>query len=341
MHPLARNATTRDNEPRLPSELVDQVLRNFHYFEDRGTLCNCGLVSRTWLALSRAVLFYFIFITPFSITANYKKLLATFESPTVRSHVREIALCVHPTAKWTEKDLPKLLAQFPACKTLRLEGNWKLLRQLHVTNELEFFIAPPSRNSNILTVLRRLFTFPRTARRKSTMALGSNNAEDPTVMQVPLAQVRTVHLSLPRLNAPVLALLAPPALDTLHLILNDSDPEAIHAALCAAGDGLRALVLRFRTNLLLDRPATPLPTQLRVLHLQAPLPCPALMAIAAHLLECVLAVPSLEELVIKPQEFDMDGGRDIGMTMSRDATRARLERLLQTLPALKTVRIPA
>jgi hypothetical protein len=150
-----------------------------------------------------------------------------------------------------------------------------------------------------------------------------------------------VHLSLPRLNAPVLALLAPPALDTLHLILNDSDPEAIHAALCASGDGLRALVLRCRTNLLLDRPTTPLPTQLRVLHLQAPLPCPALISIAAHLLECVLAVPSLEELVIEPQEFDMDGERDIGMTMSRDATRTRLERLLQTLPALKTVRIPA
>ncbi|KAJ7891810.1 hypothetical protein B0H13DRAFT_2340428 [Mycena leptocephala] len=138
-------------------------------------------------------------------------------------------------------------------------------------------------------------------------------------MRIPLAQVRTVHLSLPRLNAPVLALLAPPALDTLHLILKDSDPEAIHVAVRAAGNGLRALVLRFRTNLLLDRPATPLPTQLR----------------------SVLAVPSLEELVIETQEFDMDEERDIGMRMSRDATRARLDRLLQTLPALKTVRIPA
>ncbi|KAJ7915211.1 hypothetical protein B0H13DRAFT_1872303 [Mycena leptocephala] len=221
----------------------------------------------------------------------------------------------------TEKDLPKLLAQFPACKKLRLERNWKLLRQLHVTNELELFGSPPPRNSDILTAF-----LPSLASRAG---------------RTPLAQVRTVHLSLPRLNARVLALLAPPALDTLHLILKDSDPEAVHVALRAAGDGLRALVLRFRSNLLLDRPATPLPTQLRVLHLQAPLPCPALMAIAAHLLESVLAVPSLEELVIETQEFDMDEERDIGMRMSRDATRARLDRLLQTLPALKTVRIPA
>jgi hypothetical protein len=33
------------------------------------------------------------------------------------------------------------------------------------------------------------------------------------------------------------------------------------------------------------------------------------MALATHLLEYVLAVPSLEELVIETQEFDMDEER--------------------------------
>ncbi|KAJ7841239.1 hypothetical protein B0H13DRAFT_2415100 [Mycena leptocephala] len=293
MGPLARNATMK---PRLPPELVDQVIRNLHYSVDKRTLSHCGLVSRTWLALSRAVLFYSIFITPFSITPNNKKALTAFKYPAIRPHVREIVLFVDPTAKWTETQLPKLLAQFPACKGLRLAGNWNLLPRLHMTPELE--LSPTARDLGIVTLLRGFFTFPSFARRNSTMAVESNEAEDPTV-------VRTVHLDFPLLNSPVLALLAPPA-DTLHIMLQDSDPEAVHGALRAAGAGLRALVLRSRTNLLIGRPATPLTSQLWVLYLRGPVSCSALMALATHLLEYVLAVPSLEELAIETQEFDID-----------------------------------
>ncbi|KAJ7874851.1 hypothetical protein B0H13DRAFT_2348420 [Mycena leptocephala] len=235
------------------------------------------------------------------------QVLTTFKYPAIRPYVREIILFVDRTAKWTETQLPKLLAQFPACKALRLAGNWNLLPRLHMTPELE--LSTTARDSGIVTLLRGIFTFPSFARRNSTMAVESNEAEDPTVVQTPLARVDTVHLDFPLLNSPVLALLAPPAIDTPHIMLQDSDPEAVHVALRAAGAGLRALVLRSRTNLLIGRPATPLASQLRY----------------------VLAVPSLEELVIETQEFDMDEGREIGIRR-----RETLDRLLQTLPALRT-----
>jgi hypothetical protein len=202
-----------------------------------------------------------------------------------------------------------------------------------MTPELE--LSPTARDSGIVTLLRGFFTFPPFARRNSTMAAESNKSEDPTVVQTPLAQVHTVHIDFPLLNSPVLALLAPPAIDTLYIMLQDSDPEAVHGALRAAGAGLRALVLRSRTNLLIGRPATPLASQLRVLYFGGPVSCSALMALATHLLEYVLAVPSLEKLVIETQEFDMDEERKIGMR-----GREKLHRLLQTLPALRTVRIP-
>jgi hypothetical protein len=59
------------------------------------------------------------------------------------------------------------------------------------------------------------------------------------------------------------------------------------------------------------------------------------MALTTHLLAYVLTVPSLEELVIETQEFDMDEERAIGMRR-----REKLDRMLQTLPVLRTVSIP-
>lgn len=156
-------------------------------------------------------------MTPFSITPNNKKVLTTFKYPAIRPYVREIILFVDRTAKWTESQLPKLLAQFPACKALRLAGNWNLLPRLHMTPELE--LSPTARDSGLVTLLRGFFTFPTFARRNSMMVAESNKTEDPTVVQTPLAQVRTVHIDFPLLNSPVLALLAPPAIDTLHIML--------------------------------------------------------------------------------------------------------------------------
>ncbi|KAF8187987.1 hypothetical protein K438DRAFT_1764689 [Mycena galopus ATCC 62051] len=143
-------------------------------------------------------------------------------------------------------------------------------------------------------------------------------------------------------NLPVLALLAPPALDSLHVTLSDSDPaaETLHACLRAAGPGLRALALCFSRALHIGRPSRPLVTGLRTLHISAidfavwsngPVPCrtPALLSSAAHLLEHVLTTPHLEELVIETEVLDAD---EIGA-----GHRAEPDRVLATIPTLRTI----
>jgi hypothetical protein len=65
--------------PRLPAELVDQVLGNLDpYCHDKDTLLNCGLVSHTWLALSRSILFFSIFITLFRVAQTTPDCLKLF-----------------------------------------------------------------------------------------------------------------------------------------------------------------------------------------------------------------------------------------------------------------------
>ncbi|KAF7340347.1 hypothetical protein MVEN_01953900 [Mycena venus] len=347
-------------KPRLPTEIVDQVLRNFDSHEDRRTLCDCGLVSHTWLVLSRTILFFSIFITPFRMTPNNDTLLKSFRGATVRPYVRDVRVGANPTADWTKTQLPKLLAQFPALTTLRLTDRWELLRQWEIYTELEFFLGTrPARKAGIVAKLHRAFTitFPRFTRRKTTVDVQSSvvEADDDGPFAIPerppLDQLRIVHIEYPAQNLLILSLLAPPAFDTLHLTLHvyDREAESVHASLRAAGTGLRTLVLWFPLDIRIGRPSTPLATTLRTLHLcarnfpvspwaGAPVPCPtdALILIAAHLLECVLIAPHLEELIIDTDVLDTD---EIG-AVRRHAARVELDRVLRTLPTLNTVHIP-
>jgi hypothetical protein len=274
--------------------------------------------------------------------------------------VRDVRVGVNPSADWTKTQLPKLLAQFPALTTLRLTDRWELLRQWEIYTELEFFLGTrPARKSGIMAKLRRAFTttFSRFAHRKTSVDVQSSVLEagddGPFIVpeSPPLHQLRTVHIAYPAQNLLVLSLLMPPAFDTLHLTLQvyDREAESVHASLRAAGTGLRTLVLWFPLDIRIGRPSTPLVTTLRTLHLCARdfpvspwagalVPCPtdALISIAAHLLGCVLIAPHLEELIIDTDVTDANG---IG-AVRRHAARAELDRVLRTLPALNTVRIP-
>ncbi|KAJ7656014.1 hypothetical protein DFH06DRAFT_1328853 [Mycena polygramma] len=77
------------------------------------------------------------------------------------------------------------------------------------------------------------------------------------------------------------------------------------------------------------RPAALLPTNIRSLYLSAPLPPVVLVAIAAHLLDSVLAAPHLEELVVERQE---DSG------MEEDEAQTELDRAVLKVPPLKSLR---
>ncbi|KAJ7208601.1 hypothetical protein GGX14DRAFT_633439 [Mycena pura] len=309
--------------PRLPAELVDQVLKIFDpYDHDKGTLLDCGLVSHTWLTLSRSILFFSIFITPYRVRPNHDRLLKAFQCATIRPYVREIVLGVDPAAEWTRTHLPALLAQFPEFTTLRFTKHGSLLRLLGVYAELDLLPIEDDKLGPFVVHKR-----------------------------APLSQLSIIHIDNLTRDVPVLELLAPPALTTIHLTLREYDqhPDALHACLRAVAPTLRTLVLSFPWQLWIECPSTPLPMpELRTLHVHPHddrrlfsggrmIPCsmPAVIMRAAHLLECVLAVPRLEELGIDAKVSDWDDLAAAAM----EAARNELSRVLRTLPAINTVRI--
>ncbi|KAJ7192274.1 hypothetical protein GGX14DRAFT_406532 [Mycena pura] len=352
--------------PRVPAELVDQVLKNFDpYDDDKGTLLDCGLVSHTWLSLSRSILFFSIFITPFPVRPNNDRLLKAYQCATIRPYVREIVLGVDPAAEWTRNHLPALLAQFPELTTLRFTKQEPFGRMFGVFTELQRLgiLAPvdclppkPSPKSGVIARIRRAFTFSR----YTTAILRSNSIGDdktgPFVVhkRAPLSQLSTIHIDYPTRDVPVLELLAPPALTTIHLTLRECDKHAVHAYLRAAAPTLRTLVLSFPWQLMIECPSTPLPMpELRTLHIRPhdvhrlysgysgssviPVPCsmPGVIMRAAHLLERVLAVPRLEELGIDAKISHWDDSAAAAL----EAARNEFSRVLRTLPAMNAARI--
>ncbi|KAJ7888953.1 hypothetical protein B0H14DRAFT_2562104 [Mycena olivaceomarginata] len=317
--------------PRLFAEIVDQVLQNFDHHKDRSTLCKCGLVSRTWLALSRSILFSSIAVNR-SIPYNDGRL-KVYQGATIWPY------------------LPNFLAQFPELSTLWLTDPMVLLVAYACAAQLERLCNEHRPRLGIVARLRLAFTkLSHFTCRETTVDVIEDEFCGPFSIQerTPLAQLHTVHIDHLECNVPVLALLALPTLTTLHLTLRESDPgvDSVHACLRAAGTALCTLTLSFPWHLRIGQPSTPLPLPgLRTLCLRAeefPRYCSdalvlidtsMLISLAARLLGCVLAPPRLEELRIEMDVLESDGE---GLA----AARADLERVLRTLPTLNIVYIP-
>ncbi|KAJ7224750.1 hypothetical protein B0H12DRAFT_1240835 [Mycena haematopus] len=343
--------------PRVPLEIVDQVLKKLDPVADEHILCICALVSHIWLALSRAILFSSIIITLFRITAN-TGALKVVNGATILPYVRDICLSVPPTSEWTETHVPHLLAKFPECTTLRIPARWDHIRQWEIFNELLCESAP---RSTVVARLWRLFSSSILKRRQHNVQQVRLISNDRDARHVyfrappppPLVRLHTLHLDYPQHHLPVLVLLAPPSLHTLHLTLHESDPtaETLHASLVAAGAGvsLHTLILYFPHELRIGRPRAPLLTCLRVLRIHGkfrpspppvgapdPIPTPTLISMAAHLLGCVLGVPKLEEVVVETEVSDAGDGSETAV--EREHSLAELDRVVKTLPFLRTVR---
>ncbi|KAF8134089.1 hypothetical protein K438DRAFT_1883662 [Mycena galopus ATCC 62051] len=130
--------------PRLPTEIVDQVLRNLDDTADGHTLRCCGLVSHTWLVLSRTILFYSISVIRVKPHNDFR--IKAFNGATIRPYVRDVHLGVDPIAEWTETHLPKLLSRFPELTTLRMTYHLEMLFQFEIQVELEhLLLATPRR----------------------------------------------------------------------------------------------------------------------------------------------------------------------------------------------------
>jgi len=82
-------STKTAGDPRVPQELVDEVLD--HLADDMATLRSCSLVAKSWIYSSRRHLFNSIFFTANDIT-NWSK---TFPDPedSPAWHVRDLSFC--------------------------------------------------------------------------------------------------------------------------------------------------------------------------------------------------------------------------------------------------------
>ncbi|KAJ6483243.1 hypothetical protein C8R45DRAFT_1000937 [Mycena sanguinolenta] len=198
---------------------------------------------------------------------------------TIRPYVHDIRLCVPPTSEWMDTNVPRLLAMFPECTTLRLTDLWEIFRQLEGQRQLErYFCESPPRSSLVARLRRRAFGSTLFGRRQKLVAdspLAAAADDDSVPASTLLAKLHTLHLDFPQQNLPILTFLAPASLHTLVLALNvmPHDPAAaiLHPTLRAAGAAtLRTLVLRLPWDLRLERPSSSLSMQgLRTVHLYA------------------------------------------------------------------------
>ncbi|KAF7357112.1 hypothetical protein MSAN_01305300 [Mycena sanguinolenta] len=344
-----------DVGPRLPPEIVDKILSQFDPADDGNTLRTCALVSKTWLALSRPILFCSVFITPFWISVNDRTLNLLESSAIIRPYVRDIRLCVPPASEWMETNVPKLLAKFPECTTLRLTDRWETFRQFEGQSQLQRYFHWSAPQSSLVARLRRAVGSSLFGRRwKPVQDSPLAAAAESEIPSVPLLdKLHTLYLDFPKHNLPILTFLSPSSFHTLVLTLNfaphgfDPAVETLRSSLRAAGAAnLRTLILGLPWDLRLGRPPLPLSMPgLRTLHLHTahystPLPrvtdpmfVRTFLSTAAHLLKCVLSVPSLEELVI---ETDVVSLEDV---LDWSAEREELDRVAKSLPTLRTVRI--
>ncbi|KAJ7245918.1 hypothetical protein B0H12DRAFT_1127160 [Mycena haematopus] len=312
----------------VPPEIVDQILRKLDPLADRHILCTCALVSHIWLALSRAILFSSIFISPFRIGVNDGTWKALRGVTTISPYVRDICLSVPPINsmdEWTKTHLPKLLAQFPGCARLRILYPWETIMRWEVLrSRLDRLHRESALRPTVFARLRRAFGSSLLGRRRKNARDSIKLISDDDNVQFspvpadappPLSQVHTLYLDHPKDNVPIMALLALPSLHTFELIVRESDPgaETMHASLRACGPTLCTLILGFPWDLRIGRPSAPLLLTglhtLRLMNVEAtdlspslrvpdPMPTTTLISTAGHLLLCVLDAPNLQDMVI-------------------------------------------
>ena len=83
------NSTKTAGDPRVPQDLVDEILD--HLADDVATLRSCSLVAKSWIHPSRSHIFNNVFFTTPDI-AKWKK---TFPNPehSPAGHVRDLSFC--------------------------------------------------------------------------------------------------------------------------------------------------------------------------------------------------------------------------------------------------------
>ncbi|KAF7357108.1 hypothetical protein MSAN_01304900 [Mycena sanguinolenta] len=115
----------------------------------------------------------------------------------------------------------------------------------------------------------------------------------------------------------------------------------LHACLRAAGDTLRALVLCFPRDPPRDRRLrmTTMATQLRSLHLRAPVPYHALLEITAHLLERVLAAQHLQRLAIELEKSETNNPPDTDEVETIKSAREAFNQVLGKFFAFEKLHI--
>ncbi|KAF8187981.1 hypothetical protein K438DRAFT_1972670 [Mycena galopus ATCC 62051] len=181
--------------PRLPTEIVDQVLKKLNPTADEHTLRRCGLVSHTWLVLSRTILFYSISVI--RVKPHNDFWLKAFNGATIRPYVRDVHLGVDPIAEWTETHLPKLLSRFPELTTLRMTYHLEMLFQFEIQVELEHLLLATPRRGIVARISRALSSFAcwKTAANVQSTPLEEQGDGCFIVPAcAPLANLRTVYL---------------------------------------------------------------------------------------------------------------------------------------------------
>ncbi|KAJ7107910.1 hypothetical protein C8R44DRAFT_885300 [Mycena epipterygia] len=338
-------------DTQIPPELVELVIKNIDP-TDKSTLGKCGLVSRTWLALSRPILFSCV-----RIDMKHEKLLNNLGHATFPPFVREVNLWPDVIDEpWMKKRMPKIIPQLTALNTLRLHHvnphyPERLLPEFSALKQLELvFDRPPAGGFGLPAFLRLACAFPVLERFKISTESEYNHI-GPFILPDraalgSLAHLHTLDLDYPMVNAQIIAYIIgftpPPPLTMLNLVLR-SDSDRLHECLRAAGPALRTLALSFPAlvprDLRVGRLTTPpLATGLRSLRVRSP--HREIFAIAAHLLSLVLRAANFEELVIEIEvgPAPLDG---VFVALPDEVPVGDLERVLDALPTFKTMRIYA
>ncbi|KAJ7659240.1 hypothetical protein DFH06DRAFT_438356 [Mycena polygramma] len=321
----------------LPVELADLVIKNVDA-EDRHTLGICSLVSRTWLALGRPILFRCIWLQLAFGQSNaraFATLMRRRDRLTFLAFVQEIELAGrHP---WMYTVLPRLVSYLPAFTTLRLATPWQGDASTFspAFRNITHLKTPPSYNVACLLAALQLTTSLQHITVVTSLTSAFPVAEifssSECTTNLPLRRLHTVELE-EDWHASLIKgiMLNAPPLTTLSLGCRSSIYECIREA----GHDLRTLKLIFPPNF--DPPSASMGAftpNLKTLHL-----CSRDISLF-HTAATLLSATNFrrQEIVVELGEPDPGDVHD-DETMDLSPLE-ELDRVLQALPGLVTVRM--